>query len=200
MIKAINDFQKNIDRVYHLGGLQSAIAKLTTNAVDTSDILRSQIVLGVSALDCYIHEVTILGMIEIFEGKRIQTPAFEKFNIPINLVLIHSSSSGSKWFEAEIRERLSFQTFQQPDKIADAIRLISNKTLWNQVSSELKNSEKDIKDRLKLIIDRRNKIAHEADLAPGVPASYWPIDEKITSSTLSFISDLCNAINNVVTS
>jgi hypothetical protein len=37
--------------------------------------------------------------------------------------------------EAEIRENLSYESFQQPDKIADAIRLISAKKLWEEAAS-----------------------------------------------------------------
>lgn len=51
MLKAIETFRLNIQRVRHLGGVHRALLALTTTALDTSDILRAQIVLGVSALD-----------------------------------------------------------------------------------------------------------------------------------------------------
>ncbi len=198
MLKAIEDFRKNIDRVRHLGGLNKAMQSLLTSAVDTSDIFRAQIVLGVSALDCYIHEVTVLGMVEIFEGKRLATPAFSKFRVPMNLVLGSGSSITRGWFESEVRERHSFLSFQQPDKIADAIRLFSTEQLWSKVSVRLGLAEKDVKDRLTLIVDRRNKIAHEADLAPGCPAVLWPISEHDVTIALDFISKVCEAIHDTV--
>lgn len=198
MLKAIEDFRKNIDRVRHLGGLNKAMQSLLTSVVDTSDIFRAQIVLGVSALDCYIHEVTVLGMVEIFEGKRLPTPAFSKFRVPMNLVLGSGGAVTSGWFESEVRERHSFLSFQQPDKIADAIRLFSAEQLWSKVSVKLAFSEKDVKDRLTLIVDRRNKIAHEADLAPGCPAVPWPINESDVTSALAFISRVCEAIHETV--
>lgn len=48
-------------------------------------------------------------------------------------------------------------------------------------------SAKDIKDRLDLIVDRRNKIAHEADIDPSYPDTRWPIDEQLVSDTVGFI-------------
>jgi len=198
MLKAIEDFRNNINRVQHLGGLNKAMLSLLTSAVDTSDILRAQIVLGVSALDCYVHEVTISGMVEIFEGKRSSTTAFEKFRVPMNLVLGSGGVKNSGWFESEIRERHSFLSFQQPDKIADAIRLFSEEPLWNKVSVKLAIPEKFVKDRLTLIVDRRNKIAHEADLAPGCPAVLWPINEHDVAAALEFIEKVCEAIHDSV--
>ena len=70
-----------------------------------------------------------------------------------------------------------FSSFQQPDKIADAIRLFSDVKLWQQVALELAIPEQDVKARLKLIVDRRNKIAHEADVDPSFPNMRWPITE-----------------------
>lgn len=54
--------------------------------------------------------------------------------------------------------------FQDPAKVADAIRLVSRKKLWEEVGTLLGKNDADVKSRLKLIVDRRNKIAHEADM------------------------------------
>ncbi|MCR4303644.1 MAG: HEPN domain-containing protein [Gallionella sp.] len=198
MLKAIEDFRENISRVQHMGGLHKAMLSLMTGAVDTSDLLRAQIVLAVSALDCYIHEATTLGMVEIFDGKRAPTPAFQKFRVPINLVLGNGAIVSSSWFESEIRERHSFLTFQRPERIADAIRLFSEVSLWRKVGIKLSMSEKDVKDHLTLIVDRRNKIAHEADIAPGCPTVRWSISEHDVAVTLEFITKICEAIHDTV--
>ncbi len=56
----------------------------------------------------------------------------------------------------------------------------------------------DIKTRLKLIVDRRNKIAHEADLDPSFPGVRWPITSSDADSVTDYISELCEAIHAVV--
>ncbi|MBD3882186.1 hypothetical protein IFO70_10485 [Phormidium tenue FACHB-886] len=198
MQKAIKDFRENIARARNLGGLYSALTSLTTGAIDASDILRAQIVLSVSALDCFVHELTLLGMLEVFSGKRPATPSFLKFRISMDFVLATGgSSTASSSFELEIRERHSFLSFQQPEKVAEAIRLFSDVVLWQQVSSKLSISETSVKNQLKLIVDRRNKIAHEADIDPTYGVR-WPISEIDVISALDFIEKLCESIYDVV--
>lgn len=198
MQPAIDAFRVSIARTRHLGGLHDAILSLTTTAIEASDILRAQIVLGVSAMDYYIHEITILGMVEVFNGQRPATASFQKFRIPIDSFLGSAASCGSGWFEAEIRERHSFLSFQQPEKIADAIRLFSDVKLWQEVGRGMGKTEADIKARLKLIVDRRNKIAHEADMDPSYPGLRWPITKYDVDGSLDFISQTCECIHSVV--
>ena len=192
MNKAIDAFRTSMDRARHLGGLHDALSSLTTSAVDASDLLRAQLVLGVSALDYYVHEITVLGMVAVFEGRRPLTPAFLKYRVAMDSVL--SGTTGYAWFESDIRERHSFLSFQQPDKIADAIRLFSDVKLWQQVALQLSMPEQDVKARLKLIVDRRNKIAHEADVDPSFPNMRWPITKSDVDQSLTYIGQICESI------
>ena len=195
MQPAIETFRESASRVEHLGGLYKALSGLTTAAVDASDLLRAQVVLAVSSLDFYIHEVTVFGMVEVFEGRRPPTQAFLKYNVSVGAVSIGMSTRSSSWFEAEIRERHGFLSFQQPDKVADAIRLFSDVKLWQEVASMMASTEKGVKDRLKLIVDRRNKIAHEADLDPSYPGTRWPIKASDAEQSLQFLRTLCESIH-----
>lgn len=198
MQKALDAFHESINRVENLGGLHSALLSLTTAAIDASDLLRSQIVLTISALDFYIHEVTVIGMLEVFQGHRPITPAFEKSRVSVGAMLAGHQTGKSDWFESDVRDRHSFLSFQQPEKIADAIRLFSGAKLWESVAAKLGQSDADIKARLRLIVDRRNKIAHEADLDPSYPGTRWPITTKDVADSRKFISDLVEAIHAVI--
>ena len=201
MLRAIQQFQANIERVRVLGGLYGAVDKMTTPAVDASDLLRAQFVMVVSALDHYIHEITRIGMLEVYSGKRPPTNAFLRFQVSLGAAMKgFAGSSGNSWLDAEIRERHGSQAFQHPDKIADAVRLFSPCELWPSVSSQLGISVTDAKDQLRLIVDRRNKIAHEADLAPSYTGAvvHWPITPSDSASAVNFIQDLCEAIHTVI--
>lgn len=199
MHKAIQQFQSNIERVRSLGGLYLSLARLTTPVIDATDILRAQIVLTVSALDHYVHEITRLGMIEVFNGLRQPTNAFRHFQVTIGAVIIGLETTGdSSWFEQEIREKHSFLAFQYPDKIADAIRLFSPCELWPSVASKFGLSVQDVKIRLQLIVERRNKIAHEADLDPSYPGTCWPITHSDAENAVKFIERLCDHIHSLV--
>jgi hypothetical protein len=193
MLKALEAARESLLRVEHLGGLYSALQSLTTSAIDSSDLLRAQVVLAVSALDFYIHEVTVAGMLEVIKGDRPSTPAFDKNRISAGAMLSGMQSQTFDWFEADVRERHSFLSFQQPDKIADAIRLFSNVKLWDVVAEKI--GDKGVKDRLRLIVDRRNKIAHEADKSPSFPGERWPITQADVAEIRVFIGLVVEAIH-----
>jgi hypothetical protein len=154
----------------------------------------------VSALDHYIHEIVEQGMIETYENNRPRTAMFLRFNISIECVILGlSSQQNVGLLRNEIHETLSFRSFQNPDKIAEAIKLISRKNLWNEVGRSLAMNPRDVKNQLLLIIDRRNKIAHEADQNPAFPGTRWPIKAILVNDAVSFIENIVNSIHHMVT-
>src|ERR1700682_906013 len=87
MQSALDQFRSNIVHVRNIGGLYTSVGSVTTAAVDLSDLLRTQLVMCVSSLDHYIHEVTRLGMLQTLSGQRPATPAFLRYNISVNSAL-----------------------------------------------------------------------------------------------------------------
>ena len=61
MLSILQQFRENIERVQSLGGLYNVLSQQATAALDLTDLLRSQIVMVVSALDHYVHEITRVG-------------------------------------------------------------------------------------------------------------------------------------------
>lgn len=249
MQSACDQFRISIKRVRDLISLHNSIKAQTTAALDLSDILRAALVLTVSALDYYIHEVVTLGMLEIHRGTRSEPAvtantnqsAFSKFKVSLGsanqdrkvaidigswieseiqqnygddfLQQSHKISSlfpiisntilnrlnNNSWLEAEIRETLSYKSFQEPEKIADAIRLISNNKLWDDVVNRMGRTAKDVKQQLSFIVDRRNKIAHEADIDPTLGlGSRWNIDESMVNDAVNFIEQVVENIHQIL--
>jgi RiboL-PSP-HEPN len=249
MLSALDQFRISIARVRDLISIHSSVKAQSTPALDLSDLLRAALVLSVSALDYYVHEVVTLGILEIHQGRRSEPSpppnspqsTFSRFQVSLggarqerlvaididswleneiqrnqgaafleqpytvsDLLPVISSSILNKlnnvsWLEDEVRERLGYQSFQQPDKIADAIRLISEKKLWDEVATKLEMSAKGIKQQLNAIVDRRNKIAHEADINPtfGI-GSRWNIDENLVNDAVDFIEQVVESIHQVL--
>jgi hypothetical protein len=195
MHSAITAFRENIQRVKSLGGLFQALSSLTTSAIDATDLLRAQIVLTLSALDCYIHEVTRIGMLEIFDGVRQPTPAYLRFRVSSDCIRGGGNTLVRSVFDSEIRSQHAFLSFQHPDKIAEALRLISELELWKVVGKSLSAKPQAVKQQLKLCVDRRNKIAHEADLDPTYPKARWPVSVSDVAIVVEFINDLTEAIH-----
>ncbi|BBD66667.1 hypothetical protein NIES4072_60590 [Nostoc commune NIES-4072] len=249
MQSALDQFRISIQRVRDLIALHTSVKTQATAALDLSDILRAALVLTVSALDYYIHEVVTLGMLEIHRGQRAEPTssantaqsAFSRFQVSLGsaredrriaidiaswiesdiqqvyganflqqshtisgLIPAISNSilnrlNNTSWLEDEIRERLSYQSFQQPDKIADAIRQISDKKLWDEVATKMSQPSKNIKQQLALIVDRRNKIAHEADIDPTLNiGNRWYIDESMVGDTVDFIEQVVESIHQIL--
>ncbi|NJN20508.1 MAG: hypothetical protein HC812_04025 [Leptolyngbya sp. RL_3_1] len=249
MQSALDQFRISIGRVRDLISLHNSVKAQATGALDSSDMLRAALVLAVSALDYYVHEVVTLGMLEIHRGQRSEPrsssnttqSAFSRFQVSLggarqdrltaidianwleneiqqsqgheflqqsytlsSLIPAISNSvlgklNSTSWLENEIRERLGYQSFQQADKVADAIRYISDKKLWDEVSVKMTKPAKDIKQELNSIVDRRNKIAHEADIDPTFNiGDRWNIDEVIVGNAVNFIETLVESIHQVL--
>jgi len=80
---AIDGFKANISQARELGHLYKALSAIITPALNVDDLLRSQIVMSVSALDYFIHEVVRQSMLAIYDGTRNAVPGFSRFQVPL---------------------------------------------------------------------------------------------------------------------
>src|SRR6185437_13501348 len=89
-------------------------------------------------LDLYVHEIVAQKMLDIFHGRRKQSDSFSRFQISGDVLMrVHAATSlgdASSAFDLEVRGRLGFVVYQDPDKIADGMRLISDVELWNEIA------------------------------------------------------------------
>ena len=175
------------------------MATQTTPALDVSDILRSELVMAVSVLDHYVHELVRLRMLDAYRSNRVRTPTFLQFQVSLSAAMDGiADPQGEAWLEQEIRAKHGYQTFQSPENIARAINLISTIHLWSEVADRLKMTSQSARNTLSAIIDRRNQIAHEADMDPSFPSTRWPIDEQMVSEAVDFIDRLAETIYEIV--
>jgi len=188
-VTPISHFETVWARCGQLSALHAYLAGKVTAVLHPEEILRAEWVARVAALDLYVHELTAQGMVSIFEGRLPSTPAYQRFAVPNETLdrIRHAISVGapapaSAAFDLFVRTDLGRRTFQYPDDIADAIRLFSSMELWNEVAlrfgatpANKSETAKSIKKTLSLVIERRNKIAHEGDLQPPPLREPWPI-------------------------
>ncbi len=199
MQAAIEQFRENIKRVRNLGSIYQALSAQTTGVLDLADILRSELVMAVSALDHFIHELVRLGMLEAYHGHRGRTDACLRFQVTLGSAIQGLTMPASdNWLEEQIRLRHAYLSFQQPDRIADAIRLVSDIQLWNEAADRLGTTTRDLRAQLGLIVDRRNKIAHEADMDPSYAGRLWPIDFDVVDEAVAFMEQLAETIYTLV--
>lgn len=167
---------------------------------DYSDLLRWQWAQSVSALDKLIHDLVRIGMVQTYQGLRSPTAKYRLFAIDMDSVsqMQQAPLYAIKIFEAKIVNKLSYQSFQEPEKISDGLSLIwdeANK--WKKISASLGLDEKYLKTKLKNISIRRNQIVHEGDYS-NVLLQRQAIAHSDVSDVVDFIFSLGTAIFNLV--
>ena len=198
MLPPLEQFAANIAQVKQLVSMAAILDVQTTAAIDVRDIYRAAFVLGVSALDHYVHEKTLAGMIEISTGARPSTPHFGRFRIGLDALGPQLDNPPDAWLEQEVRRVHSALTFQRADAIADALRIVHQEPLWPALAPRLSLNAKDAKDTLDLIVERRNKIAHEADCEPNGLGVKWPISKTMVNETIAFLEAIAEGIDALV--
>lgn len=199
MTSAITLFQSLISQTAVPKGLFHYI-KDQKVPIDASDLLRWEWVLGISALDKYIHDIVRIGMVEQFLGLRTKTNKFNNFRIDMTKYTdLRTSLSPEIEFENEIKRQHGYLAFQHPDKLVDALSYIwSEEHKWDAISRNMPSpiSASDLKTKLNNIVIRRDQIVHEGDcFAASLPLQQQPINEADTDDVISFITELVQAIH-----
>ena len=171
--------------------------------LDSSDLLRWEWVLAVSALDKYIHDIVAAGMVEQYLNRRPTTPKFDAFQLSMNVIYnISVAPVPEIEFRNEVIRKNSYLAFQEPSKIADALSFIWNETnKWDVISSKMASpiDSATLKTKLKNIVLRRNQIVHEGDcLSANIPLVQQPISLTDTEDVINFITELVDAIDSCV--
>lgn len=200
MLRAKNHFDNSVIRVKEIHSLFKHLKDdLHFNSSFLDDLLRSEIVYIVSALDKFIHDIVRVGILESYNGLRPITNSLNNFTInfyQMNLIMdpLHLYNV-SQILENIIIENHKHLSFQDPDKITYALSLIWNEThKWQKISQLMGMSENNLKIELKNIIIRRNQIVHEADLNLFSNSTQDILEEDVENS-VNFISRLVDSIH-----
>jgi hypothetical protein len=189
-----------------LSVMYAYLSSTTTKALHSEEILRAEWVARVAALDLYVHELVSQRMVEIFDGRRAATDAYMKFLLPNETLqrirVAPTADDAISAFDLEVRRQLSFVTYQSHESIANGIRMVSSVELWNGVAAHLgyppatvAKKAKALRGQLSMIVERRNKIAHEGDMQPSAPRLPWPISQADMQTVSSFILEIVGAID-----
>jgi RiboL-PSP-HEPN len=201
MVRAKQQFKDSIVRVKTLDALFTHLhITLHFRSIEIDDLLRSEIVYIVSALDKLIHELVRIGMLQSFSSTRLKTASYSKF--PLNLNVLTNINSGAQpptvVFERHIIDSHSHLAFQDPEKIANALSLIwSEIHKWQRIAVAMGTNEADLKTQLKNIVIRRNQIVHESDLDLST-GDIQPILQTDVQDIVNFIELLGETICSLV--
>lgn len=182
MDEIYNEFKRTIAQIRQTNDVYNYlknVVKLNDAGID--NILRSQIVNVISALDRYLHEKVRKGICDMFLGNRAITDKFKSFSVSSDTVLRIWGDSSLTIIDREILinevviQSLKTLSFQKAIKIKDALSY-----LWDEphkmviIAKEMEvpgitdnDKQHYLTQKLDLLVERRNQIAHESDIYFG---------------------------------
>ena len=196
-------FQANIRRSRDLIEIFRVMNIQTTDALDFSDVLRASLVMSISALDHFIHEIVRTGMLDSYRQNELGLRRFSGFKCQLKAFFMDLPVApiGGVAGESDQTHQHGHLSFQMPDRIAEA-----RFRVWRcgmKYPRELGMTQREVKDRMALIVQRRNKIAHEADTIPDYARQIIHSDcvRQLTrewSDAISFIEKVAGSIYSLV--
>lgn len=219
MKNAIDRYNIEIDEVKKLSAIYDYLeqhVRLDPIEYGLYELIRHQLIAAVSAMDLYFHTVVRMGIIEIFNGKRISTEKFKNHPIRVEImmkIVDHSNRKSIITDPEELPENIiskeflaqkKTEAYQDPTKIKDALSYIWNEPhKFQKIALEMAKidkmiDEKSLTERLKLICTRRNQIVHEndKDLSTFV---LRPISKKDVLESVEFLRKFVGAVHSLIT-
>ena len=207
MDEIFNEFRQSVSQIRQISDVYTYLnTEVGLRTVNFDDILRSQIVNIVSALDRYLHEKVRKGICDIFLGNRVATAKFRSFSLSSETVLSIWGDESLPDVQREIlintavTNGLKTLSFQQSIKIKDALSY-----LWDEphkmtvIAKEMglpgatdNDKQKYLVQKLDLLVERRNQIAHESDMYAGGKRE---IKLEDVEDSINFIEKFVNTIN-----
>jgi len=182
----LNQFRKNMQSARDLETIYIALEHMTAPGIPKNEILRAEFVAIVSALDTYIHSIVCESLKYMYKNG-ISIDYLSNF-------ISNNSISNIILLESKIIEIHGYKTFQAPKKIKEIFSKIEVPFEWTNTIFPLT----DFDEKLQLIVERRNKIAHESDInqTNGL-GEKWPISLSHVIQTIETIENIVISLNRI---
>ncbi|MGL5086867.1 MAG: HEPN domain-containing protein [Clostridium sp.] len=192
--KIKGNFDLNIARISDKFSIVNQLQENNLNQA-AEDILRSQIVLLMSALDFYMHEIVKYGMLKMFRGEKAKTPSYKNFVVTLTCLEDALKNPESiDWLEEFIIIKNRKETFMGEDKVKQALSLISTKKIYTAVINNLTITPESFKTNFSDLYKRRNQIAHQSDRNEST-GNIEDIQVDYVGNYISIITEFINKIH-----
>lgn len=203
---AFIELKSNLDYARDLVRGGRLLQRLRVGAFDVSDLYRAAWVQAVSALDHWVHQELYDRALAFASEVSEKRPAkYLRVAVPMSLLedVVHHSKTIEDVFRSHLRSQYAHQSFQHPEKIKEAIAVISEVSLWPGVAKRLTNDgvpsdPKSVQDTLIEIVKRRNRIAHETDRDHQLGGTRASISDTEALETIDWLERIAGAIAGVV--
>lgn len=182
-------FDLNIQGAEQCAGIYDGVSQLRSS-FDPDWLLRSAIVLAVSAMDAYFHDKV-----------RYRAARFASAPMPRRLASLEVPlSEVRKWDEVGrkgnvirrwVVEYLETRPLQSRSAIAEALKLVGIQDFWNTVERD-PSAQDALFARLNKLVKRRNQIAHEGDRLQSRSSgkALRPITRDYVMQAIEFVKEL----------
>lgn len=100
-------------------------------------------------------------------------------------------------YNTSVKKILSKDSYQSPKSVEFALSMVNMKNIWSKIGKKMGMSTEDVKTNLGLIILRRNKIAHEADIENLVSMKKTEIERTDVEEVITFLNNVVLAIDSI---
>ena len=170
---------------------------LSAHGQSTLEIRQSQIILLMSALDLYIHDIVKYCIIQKFNGNQTKTKQYKELLIPMQSVeLAIQNPESSDWLDeviTNINQYKSFTSYGQIKNQLEAVGLKSKKINELVLKIESDFGVSNLIEKLRLL---RNRLAHQ-DQQSITPLESELTEEKI-NQYIDFIYQLVQDIHQTI--
>lgn len=218
-MQALQQFHQNIDASSKLVAMYrelrnvrklGARGRLDAGNQDLLWMPRSAVVASISALDTYVHSVVKAKLPDMFAiGRDVPESLAKQLSALLTVKdantfrqavpILQSHDTIGQLLRRLETNYLQFQSFQAPDKIIEAYRLIGFENIFEMVAQLWpgpNTKDEHLKRRLAGYVTRRNQIAHEGDLE--TTGQQRPMQPDYAIQCQEYVSNLVTRLNQVV--
>lgn len=202
-------FRTNIEYARQMVLAGKNLAAFQSPLFDIGDFYRAAWVQAVSAIDHWFHEELYRRVAELSGQDSPGMPhQLTRFELPLEKV--EAVRRGTTALSDEVAEHVKAKwanaSLQNPRKISEALKLVTEKDVWGEAAVQINAwhhertamTAQSLKKQCMAITDRRNKIAHEADLVEGSLKQRRPVTDADVTDAIDWVELIALAIATVL--
>lgn len=189
-------FDRNISTVEDSIRLYQYLSSVPQK-IEIDNILRSQIVILVAALDTYLH----MKIRHYLMDSYCKSTGNTDITWEIEIATVFRSLAEDEQLillEASLAKRMRRESYEGSSSIEQTMKKLGIKHIWRTIAADKQyGGADDVKRHLDLIVQRRNQIAHESDW-DAANVCYRSISADDVNDSKEFIVYLVKGFENVL--
>lgn len=198
-------FRNNIEYARKMVLAGKNLAPFESPVIDVGDFYRAAWVQAVSAIDHWFHEELYRRVAELAAQDGPGMPhQLTRFELPLSMIeeIRRGTTPLADAVSEHVRAKWANVSLQNPRRISEAMKLVTEEEIWSKAAVQINQwnrsrtsmTAQDLKKQYVSITERRNKIAHEADLLDGHLKRRRPISEAEATDAIDWIERIALAI------